>query len=76
MQDQRKGLRAMAVRQFNVEGMTCGHCEASVKEEVLEVAGVTGATVDHTTGVLEVTGEGFSAEEISKAVHEAGYSLA
>ena len=56
--------------------MTCGHCEASVKEEVLEVAGVTGATVDHTTGVLEVTGEGFSAEEISKAVHEAGYSLA
>ncbi|QPK83193.1 heavy-metal-associated domain-containing protein [Corynebacterium qintianiae] len=66
----------MAVRQFNVEGMTCGHCEASVKEEVLEIDGVTEVSVDHTTGVLEVAGEGFSAEEVSKAVHEAGYSLA
>lgn len=66
----------MATRQFNVEGMTCGHCEASVQEEVLEIGGVTAASADHTTGILEVTGEGFSAEEVAKAVHEAGYSLA
>ncbi|SDM00253.1 Copper chaperone CopZ [Corynebacterium mycetoides] len=65
----------MTVRQFTVEGMTCTHCEASVKEEVSAIAGVTDVSVDHTTGALEVSGDGFSAEEVAKAVHEAGYSL-
>ncbi|AWB84893.1 heavy-metal-associated domain-containing protein [Corynebacterium liangguodongii] len=65
----------MAVRQFSVEGMTCTHCEASVAEEVGAIAGVEDVAVDHTTGRLEVTGEGFSAEEVEKAVHEAGYRL-
>ena len=65
----------MATRKFNVEGMTCTHCEMSVKEEISEIPGVTDVTTDHTTGLVEVTGEGFSAEEVSKAVHEAGYTL-
>ncbi|SDS76118.1 heavy-metal-associated domain-containing protein [Corynebacterium timonense] len=65
----------MAVRQFTVEGMSCEHCEASIKEEVSEIPGVTGVSADHTTGVVKVEGEGFSAEEVAKAVHEAGYSL-
>ncbi|GAB3078529.1 heavy-metal-associated domain-containing protein [Corynebacterium aquatimens] len=66
----------MAQREFDVEGMTCAHCEASVVEEVSEVAGVESATADHASGKLVVTGEGFSAAEISKAVSEAGYTLA
>ena len=66
----------MATRQFTVEGMTCEHCEMSVKEEISEIAGVANVTADHATGLVEVTGEGFSAEEVSKAVHEAGYTLA
>lgn len=66
----------MAVRTFSVKGMTCAHCEAAVREEVMELEGVTDATADHATGALEVTGEGFTAEEVSRAVHEAGYELA
>ncbi|WJY69046.1 heavy-metal-associated domain-containing protein [Corynebacterium auris] len=65
----------MATRQFNVEGMSCEHCEASIKEEVSAIPGVTGVSADHTTGLVEVDGEGFSAEEVAKAVHEAGYTL-
>lgn len=65
----------MATREFTVEGMTCGHCELSVKEEVGEIAGVTEVTADHTTGAVTVSGEGFSTEDVAKAVAEAGYTL-
>ena len=65
----------MATQEFSVEGMTCGHCEASVREEIMEISGVTDATADHSTGLLRVTGEGFSTEQIAEAVHEAGYRL-
>lgn len=68
-------MNGMALREFDVEGMTCGHCEASVVEEVSEIDGVESAKADHTTGKLEVVGEGFSAAEVSKAVSEAGYKL-
>ena len=30
-------------RTYTVTGMTCGHCEMSVREEVSEVTGVNGA---------------------------------
>ena len=66
----------MAEREFNVEGMTCGHCELSVQEEVGEVAGVTAVKADHTTGKVTVEGDGYSTEDIEAAVKEAGYTLA
>ena len=66
----------MAGREFNVEGMTCGHCEMSVQEEIFEVAGVTAVKADHTTGKVTVEGDGFSTDDIAAAVKEAGYTLA
>lgn len=65
----------MATREFTVEGMTCGHCELSVKEEIGEIDGVTDVTADHTTGAVTVTGEGFADADVAKAVAEAGYTL-
>ena len=66
----------MAGREFNVEGMTCGHCEMSVQEEISEVAGVTAVKADHTTGTVTVEGDVFSTADIAAAVKEAGYTLA
>lgn len=66
----------MAEREFNVEGMTCGHCEMSVQEEISEVAGVNAVKADHTTGTVTVEGDGFSTDDIAAAVKEAGYTLA
>lgn len=60
---------------FTVKGMTCGHCEASVQEEIGEIPGVTGVKADHTTGAVEVQGSGFNREQIAAAVEEAGYTL-
>lgn len=60
---------------YTVTGMTCGHCVASVTEEVEALAGVTGVEVELATGRLTVTG---TAEPgaVRGAVEEAGYALA
>lgn len=64
----------MTTTEFQVTGMTCGHCEMSVREEVGEVAGVQGVEVSHQTGRLTVTGEGVDEQAVLDAVTEAGFS--
>ncbi len=60
---------------YAVTGMTCGHCELSVREEVSEVAGVQDVQVSATTGTLIVTSSGpVDDAQILHAVDEAGYS--
>jgi copper chaperone CopZ len=61
---------------YTVEGMSCGHCVASVREEVAEVSGVTAVDVDLASGRMEVAGEGFTDEMVRAAVEEAGYQVA
>lgn len=65
----------MSTITFAVTGMTCGHCEVSVREEVGEVAGVQDVEVSATTGTLIVTSSGpVDDAQILRAVDEAGYS--
>ncbi|WP_019159921.1 heavy-metal-associated domain-containing protein [Brevibacterium senegalense] len=65
----------MAVNEYQVTGMTCGHCEASVREEVGEIAGVTDIEVSAETGRLVVTGQdGVEDQQVLAAVQEAGYT--
>ncbi|MFC0358652.1 MULTISPECIES: heavy-metal-associated domain-containing protein [Kytococcus] len=64
----------MATTEYNVTGMTCGHCEASVREEVSEVPGVESVEVSHETGRLTVTGaDDVSTDAVLAAVEDAGY---
>lgn len=65
----------MAIKNYTVEGMTCGHCVSSVKEEVGEVTGVTAVDVTLETGAVQVTGEDFTDEAVKAAVVEAGYKV-
>ncbi|CAM3737323.1 heavy-metal-associated domain-containing protein [Mycobacterium frederiksbergense] len=65
----------MSTTKYAVSGMTCGHCELSVREEVSEVAGVQDVEVSATTGTLIVTSSGpVDDAQILRAVDEAGYS--
>jgi len=66
---------AANTKDYTVEGMTCGHCEMSVKEEVGEISGVTGVEASHETGKVSVSGENFTDEQVAAAVEEAGYTL-
>ncbi|CDQ44846.1 MULTISPECIES: heavy-metal-associated domain-containing protein [Actinomycetes] len=65
----------MSTITYAVTGMTCGHCELSVREEVSEVAGVQDVEVSASTGTLIVTSSGpVDDAQILHAVDEAGYS--
>lgn len=64
----------MAANEYRVTGMTCGHCEMSVREEVGEIEGVTDVRVSAQTGELIVTAEGdLDDAKVIAAVEEAGY---
>lgn len=64
----------MQTTQFQVTGMTCGHCEMSVREEVQEVPGVESVVASHQAGTLAVTGtEAVDEAAVIAAVEEAGY---
>ena len=67
----------MSTETYTVTGMTCGHCVASVTEEVNEVPGVSDVAVELDTGRLTVTGDAASDTALIRgAVEEAGYQLA
>jgi copper ion binding protein len=59
-----------------VSGMTCGHCVASVTEEVSELDGVTDVAVDLESGAVTVTSDQpLDESAVRGAVEEAGYTL-
>lgn len=61
---------------WTVTGMTCGHCVASVKEEVAEIPGVQAVEVDLASGALDITSEtALDRTTVETAVREAGYAL-
>ncbi|MCG7309221.1 heavy-metal-associated domain-containing protein [Brachybacterium sp. ACRRE] len=65
----------MAANEYQVTGMTCGHCEMSVREEVSEVPGVEDVRVSAQTGKLVVSGSGeIDDAKVLAAVEEAGYT--
>ncbi|WOP19442.1 heavy-metal-associated domain-containing protein [Raineyella sp. LH-20] len=62
--------------EYQVSGMTCHHCEMSVREEVGEIAGVESIEVSHATGRLVVTSAApLDPAAVAAAVEEAGYQV-
>ena len=65
----------MTTSEFRVTGMTCGHCESSVREEVSEIDGVEQVDVSAATGKLVVTSDQpIDEAAVLAAVDEAGYT--
>ncbi len=62
-----------------VEGLTCGHCVASVTEELAEVSGVLNTEVILNSGGLSkvtvVTDTGVEDNALAEAIAEAGFTL-
>lgn len=65
----------MSQRTFQVPGMTCGHCEASVKTEVGKVIGVASVDVDLSTKLVTVNGTDLDDAAIIAAIDEAGFEV-
>ncbi|HEY1002711.1 MAG TPA: heavy metal-associated domain-containing protein [Streptosporangiaceae bacterium] len=61
---------------FQVTGMSCDHCQRAVTEEISQVPGVQGITVDLATGSVTVTAtQPVDRADVAHAVGEAGYTL-
>lgn len=61
--------------EYQVSGMTCGHCEMSVREEVGELPDITDIQVSAQSGQLTVTSTTpLDDAQVLAAVEEAGYS--
>ena len=67
----------MTTTTLDITGMTCGHCELSVREELSELAGVVSVVADHAAGTAVVESEApLDAADLRDAIEEAGYALA
>lgn len=65
----------MATSEYQVTGMTCGHCEMSIREEVAQIPGVDEIQVSAQTGKLVVSSTNpLDDAAVLAAVDEAGYS--
>ncbi len=65
----------MTTTEYQVTGMTCGHCEMSVREEVGRIDGIEDIQVSARTGRLLVTApDRVEDAAVLAAVDEAGYS--
>jgi copper chaperone CopZ len=61
---------------YKVSGMTCGHCEGAVTQELSALGGVTAVTAVAKTGEVTVTSAApIDEEAVRAAVDEAGYEL-
>ena len=56
---------------MKIEGMMCGHCEATVKKTLEAIQGVEEAVVSHETGTAVVTWSGDVSSDILKEAVEA-----
>ncbi|MCK6094996.1 heavy-metal-associated domain-containing protein [Micrococcus sp. 2A] len=69
----------MTTTDLKITGMTCGHCVASVTEELGELPGVTAVDVDLVKGgasTATVTSESdLDPAAVRAAVEEAGYQI-
>ncbi|MGW4228052.1 heavy-metal-associated domain-containing protein [Streptomyces sp. NPDC004980] len=61
---------------YEVKGMTCGHCEGAVSEEISGIEGVTSVKAEAAEGrVTVVSAAPLPEDAVRAAVDEAGYEL-
>jgi copper chaperone CopZ len=58
---------------LGIEGMTCGHCAASVRDALQAVPGVRRATVRLESGDAEVEGTALRSEALVEALARIGF---
>ena len=58
---------------LKIEGMTCGHCVASVKQTLQELEGVKVESVAVGTATVEYDPAVATVEQIAEAVGDSGY---
>ena len=60
---------------FNVQGMTCGHCERAVVQAIKTVDPQAQVSIDRPVGKVEVQSQ-VPREQLAQAIAEEGYAVA
>lgn len=60
---------------LKVPGMTCGHCESAVRNELTKVAGVAAVEVDLASKDVRIVGTGLARAVLVAAIDEAGFEV-
>ena len=60
---------------YSVPGIHCAHCEASIKEELGCVEGVSSVDVDLERKLVRVGGVDLDDAQVRSAIAEAGYEV-
>jgi copper ion binding protein len=67
---------SMTEHRFQVSGMSCEHCERSVKSELLKIDGVWDVDVSLDTGTVVVKHDAVvDTATMREAINEAGYKI-
>jgi len=64
-------------KEFNVEGMSCSHCERAIKNELNELNGVlnTEVSLDKKTVTVLYDIDFVAEKKLIEAIEEAGYEV-
>ena len=67
---------ASSTQVFDVQGMTCGHCERAVTEAVRSADPLATVQIDRSTGRVEVGNATAPRSALAAAIAEEGYAVA
>ena len=65
----------MQTQTFQVQGMTCGHCERAVTQAIQQVDPAATVQIDRASGQVQVQSAAPS-EQLAAAIAEEGYAVA
>lgn len=60
---------------FQVQGMTCGHCERAVQQAIAQVDAQAQTTIDRASGKVVVQSNS-ARDALAHAIQEEGYTVA
>jgi uncharacterized protein len=58
-----------------VTGMTCSHCEATVKKNLESLTGITNVIADNKSNTVKITGSNINLEKVKSTVNGLGYKF-
>ncbi|WP_194086721.1 SO_0444 family Cu/Zn efflux transporter [Maribellus luteus] len=69
----KQGMKAMEGVTINVEGMTCSHCEASVKRNLESIRGIKSVMADNSHNTVKIFGSGYKMDKVKETIEQLGY---
>ncbi|MBN1986531.1 MAG: SO_0444 family Cu/Zn efflux transporter [Prolixibacteraceae bacterium] len=59
----------------NVSGMTCSHCEASVKNNLEKIPGIAAVVADNNSGTVKISGNNINLQKVKQTINGLGYKF-